>query len=264
MKFYERFDIKMPIEDAKNRFVNQVHNMIFLEYHDPGHDVNINFVAANTIGKPYNIHRGSIDYLDEYITGGFLDTLHITENIYSEIIIKRPQYADDFKNTIIELLEDAPVDLGITWKNGQFYPTGAKLLDEHLVNESLKWLSANAYSTVLEPFEKGLRHLLHSNKRPELKADCITDMYEAVEALAKIITEKDKDLSANKELFISKLNVSNDYKAVLRGLLNEYIDYGCKFRHAGKKKIPTLNETENYIYLSGSIIRAAIQGDNNG
>ncbi len=79
--------------------------------------------------------------------------------------------------------------------------------------------------------------------------------------MAIIITGNDKDLSANKELFVSKLKVSNEPKAVLKGLLNEYIDYGCKYKHAGKKKIPTSNETENFVYLSGSIIRTAVFGN---
>ena len=257
MKFYERFDIRMSIEDAKKRFVNQVRNMIFLKYHEFRGRINLNFIAANTIGRAYDPNHDIFAFFDNYTTGDFDDTLHILENLYIEIKKKGQFSIDEYNNTITKLMADAPVDLGITCKDGQFYPAGAKLLDEKLVNDNLKWLSNKQHSTVLEPFKKGLRHLLHSNKRPELLADCVTDMYEAVEAMAKITTGKDKDLSGNKELFISKLDVSKEYKDVLKGLLTQYIDYGCNFRHAGRKEIPTLNEVENFIYLSGILIRAA-------
>jgi hypothetical protein len=45
-----------------------------------------------------------------------------------------------------------------------FVRTGAKLLDDELVNASLKWLREEKYENVLKPFEKALQHLLESEK----------------------------------------------------------------------------------------------------
>ena len=84
-------------------------------------------------------------------------------------------------------------------------------------------------------------------------------MYEAVEALAKIVTERPKDLSANAELFISKVNVSDHYKI----LLKDYVAYAHKFRHAedrrGARPMPSRAEVESFIYLTGLFIRLAVQ-----
>jgi hypothetical protein len=84
-------------------------------------------------------------------------------------------------------------------------------------------------------------------------------MYEALEALAKIVTGRpDKDLSANRELFIKKVKASDEYKQ----LLKDYIDYANKFRHAVKEgeSRPKLTEkeAESFIYLTGLFIRLAI------
>jgi len=54
--------------------------------------------------------------------------------------------------------------------------------------------------------------------------------------LAKIVTGRpQKDLSANREAFLKKVQASDAYKAILK----EYIKYANEFRHAteeGKQK----------------------------
>lgn len=95
--------------------------------------------------------------------------------------------------------------------------------------------------------------------KPQLLPDVVTDMYEALESLAKITTDRgDKDLSANRDLFIKAIKVSEDYKPILK----EYISYGNHIRHAGKdrKPKPSLKrkEVESFIYLTGLFIRLAV------
>src|SRR5882724_8038685 len=100
----------------------------------------------------------------------------------------------DLGNLIQRLLDASEVDLGIRWENGRFIRSGAALLDEGLVNNPLRWLRSSGYEAVRTPFEKGLSHFLHASKRPELLTDVVTDMYESLEALAKIVTGRpDKD-----------------------------------------------------------------------
>jgi hypothetical protein len=135
---------------------------------------------------------------------------------------------------------------------------GAALLDQKLVNDTLHWLRGAGYDSVLKPFEKGLHHLLEAHIKKDGLSDVITDMYEAVEALAKKVTGRDKDLSENRELFISKVKASDHYKVMLK----DYIDYANDFRHAereGKPK-PQLSEreVESFVYLTGIFIRLAM------
>jgi hypothetical protein len=175
-----------------------------------------------------------------------------------EALYQWPRAKDLVDNAVMEILADSEVDLGIRWNNGHFLPSGSPLLDEKLVNDVLGILGVKGHDGVLVPFKKGLDHFLHSVKKPELLADVITDMYEALEALAKIITGRDKDLSANAELLISKLNVSEEYKPILKA----YIAYANEFRHAAekgqKKAIPPRQEVESFIYLTGLFVRLAM------
>jgi hypothetical protein len=148
------------------------------------------------------------------------------------------------------------VDLGVRWgeKPGHFIPTGAPSLDEALVNDPLSWMSGDALKTVRSPFEKGLRHYIESSKRPELLGDVVTDLYEALEATTKIVTGRDADLSGNRELFISRVRASAEYKL----LLKQYIEYANRFRHAGDRPESSRAEAESFIYLTGLFIRLAI------
>jgi hypothetical protein len=88
---------------------------------------------------------------------------------------------------------------------GKFYPQGDELLDTKLVKDPLDRLKECGLRTVAAPFEKALRHLLAGEKNSSILADAITDAYEALEAMAKVVTTRhERDLSSNAELFLSK------------------------------------------------------------
>jgi hypothetical protein len=160
---------------------------------------------------------------------------------------------------IRRILLDSEIDLGIEWHDGQFIRRGAALLDEKLVNNVLHWLREAKYQAILNPYEKGLGHLLQSFKKPAVLPDVVTDVYEALEALSKIVTERpDRDLSSNREVFISKVKASEAY----RTLLKDYIEYANLFRHAETPTKPrpaiTEREAESFVYLTGVFIRLAL------
>jgi len=121
-------------------------------------------------------------------------------------------------------------------------------------------LSDQKYANVLKPFDKGLHHFIEAQGQPEKLADTVTDMYEALESLAKIITDNDKDLSANREAFVSALELSDDY---YKKMLRDYVAYANEYRHgakSGKQKPPLkLYEVEAFIYTTGLFVRLAIR-----
>ena len=253
-KFHERFDITIDIEESKRRFVNRVQNLIFFKFFytalsDSQRSETL-LKTASFLGEKY-LQKFSIE---RYVDNNFYRCVAALEAFYKSI---NNVYLRRFENLIHFILEESEIDLGITWKSGVFFKTGAKLLDEELVNENLRWLSDQKYKIVLEPFTRGLHHFLESEKHPQILSSVITDMYEALEALAKIITERDKDLSGNAELFIKKLGVSDSYKR----LVKEYISFANEFRHASKKGVekPKLSipEVESFIYMTGLFIRLA-------
>jgi hypothetical protein len=255
LKFVERFNIDVGKDEAKRRFANRAYNRVF--YH---------FFYSISENKRYKIHREIVSALgDKYSYHKNLSD-HIGDDFYRNLLALETfyhsaegYYKSEVDKLIKQLIIESEVDIGIRWEDGRFIKSGAKLLDEKLVNDSLHWLRGKKYSSVIAPFEKGLDHFLHSDKRPELFADVVTDMYEALEALSKIITERpNKDLSANRELFLSRVNASDEYKKIL----SEYISYANEFRHAseeGKKK-PSVSEreVESFIYLTGLFIRLAV------
>lgn len=255
--FHERFDIQFGIDEARRRFMNRVKNRIFRNFfkaqitRDTIQRV-VLWQVANALGKEYE----SLYDFEWYVEDDFHTCLRVLEVSYNALKSKKQR--EELSFLINCILEESEIDLGVNWQNGKFIRTGAKLLDQKLVNEPLRWLSVPKYKNIYAPFAKGLSHFLEAEKRPELLSDVITDMYEALEALSKVVTGRKKDLSANAQLFIKKINASQHYKSILK----EYISYANEFRHAREegKERPTLSlsEVESFIYLTGLFIRLAI------
>lgn len=263
--FHQRFDLEIGLEEAKRRFVNRVHNLIINQTYEILHRHNaprafeehLRRHVVTSLGEIFELHRS----LDGYIKGDFNKCLIALQAIYEFFSAVRNDIAADISEKIGSAIQQSEVDLEIKWQNGEFSRAGAELLDEELVNKSLHWLRGKKYQSVLQPFQKGIEHLFQSLEKPEFLADVIPDMYESLEALAKIITERpDRDFSANQELFLKKIKASPPYKKILK----EYISHANEFRHAveeGKQKPPlSQGEAESFIYLTGLFIRLAIIG----
>ena len=255
MKFNQRFDIEIGLDETKKRFVNRAYNNVFNNFFYSLSDnerFRIHRDIVSALGDKYSFNKN----LAEQIGDDFYRNLQALETFY-----QTSNYRQSAVEELIKLiLSESEVDLGVRWVNGRFIKSGAELFDEKLVNDILHWLREKKYLSVIKPFEKGLGHLLYSEKRPELLSDVITDMYEALEALSKIIAERpNKDLSANRDLFISKVNASKEYKKILA----EYIIYANEFRHAQEEGMnkPAISprEAESFVYLTGLFIRLAIQ-----
>jgi hypothetical protein len=257
--FHERFGIDVGTDEAQRRFMNRVLNTILdgfsgTEFYDLHRHI------AGALGERFRGAAGP-RYLENIVSQDFLRCLDVLEALYDFLKLKgRDSSVRQLTMDIDGIIQASETDLGISWQPPIFVPTGAKLLDERLVYDPLHWLDDPKYQSVYDPFKNGLSHFLESQKKPQLLKDVITDMYEAAEALAKIVTGRtNKDLSANRELFISKINASDHYKE----LLKNYIAYAQTFRHAedrpGARPIPSRAEVESFMYLTGLFIRLAVQ-----
>lgn len=251
--FYQRFNIEIGLEAVQGRFVNRVYNtMPVLFKAAQGNDRRLSWKLANTLGILYEDE----DSLEQFLSDDLYQCIRALEAFYKVI---PGYYKSDFDERIKTILSLTEVDLGIRWRDGVFWRSGAELLDEALVNENLKWLSNPKYIDILTAFEKGLRHFIEAQKQPEKLSDVITDIYEALEALAKIVTGKDKDLSGNAELFISELKLSGHYSEMLKA----HVSYANEYRHAPrqgrKRRAPLPNEVEAFVYTTGLFIRLAMQ-----
>jgi hypothetical protein len=255
--FYQRFALGISLDEAKQKFVARAHNRIFEELYleqEETWGAEIQRAVADALGKRVNFNRS----LSSQIGDDFFDALKAIEAMH--IVASHAGYWNDQLNRLVTyLLLASEIDLGIRWQPPFFVPAGAEELDDKLVNDNLIWLREDSsFEGVLTAYEKGLRHLLHSQNRPEVLKDVITDMYESLEALAKILTGRDSDLSGNAELFIKSVKASDEYKVILRN----YVDYANRFRHAARKTQPrpvlSARETESFVYLTGLFIRLAL------
>ncbi len=258
--FENRFNITSNIDEAKRAFINRVDNIIVKNFFLNRKKVNISvyygrilWAIANEFGEIFDV-TNTFAFYHNYIFHRCLKALEISYRILPRKSQK--QYLDSIISTLVN---DSEVDLGITWQNGIFRPSGAKQLDTVLINETLQWLSQYGYATVLTPFEKGLSHFLDSIDKPALLSDVITDIYESLEAMVKITLKNDNDLSGNKEKFISVLGLSKYY----RKMLGDYIEYANEYRHGVQEGVerpsPKRNEVEAFTYMTGLFIRLAIQ-----
>ena len=264
LSFNRRFNVEVDLEAAKQRFINRLFNLIdedFLGFTRKPCALSEYVEAFKHVAYKLGIRYDGNNTLGYYAGDDFLHILWAIEALF-EAFQMQQNYANsaDRLSKIIELvISESEIDLGIQWRSGVFHPSGAKLMDEELVNEPLKWLADPKYANVLAPFEKGLRHLLESQKQPEKLSDTITDMYEALEAIAKVVTGKDEDISGNREAFISDLKLSNCYGKMLR----DYIEYANQYRHGTGQHVvrgsPLPNEVEAFVYTTGLFIRLAIK-----
>src|SRR5580765_17713 len=88
--------------------------------------------------------------------------------------------ANQLDSDIVEIIHLSEVDLGISWQRGVSLKKGAEILDEKLVNESLRWLANARYKNVLVPFQKGLSHLLEGTKDSQRLASGQRKIWRAV------------------------------------------------------------------------------------
>jgi hypothetical protein len=256
-KFNERFNIEVGTEEAKHRFVHRVYNRVFLHFIGGLPDrlrQEVIGAITNALGVKIDIYTQR-EFWDQ-VGEDFFANLQAIEAMHRSLQDSR--HRTELEEIIVQLFSESEVDLGARWKNGEFLPSGAPMLDEKLVNDVLGMFTSKKYEGALTPFHKGLDLFLHSTKKPELLLDVITDMFEALEALAKIVTGKDAKLDANQELFIATVKASGAYKPILKA----YIAYAHAFRHAAekgqKKAVPSHQEVESFIYLTGLFLRLAM------
>jgi hypothetical protein len=253
-KFHERFKLDINLDEARRRFVNRANNEL----------ISTLGMLENVSGDGEGVERFICSKLGERWKGwGCLSTI-IGDDFFVHVQALEALYAHPASMpqavvSIHQIMADTEIDIGLRWENGSFLPSGSPLLDAKLVNDVLGCLKENQYGGVATPFRKGLEHLLQSISKTQFLSDVVTDMYEALEALAKIVTGRgDKDLSANMESFIKAVQVSDTYKPILK----EYIAYGNKIRHAGRDGQPkpdlTRKEVESFVYLTGVFIRLAV------
>jgi hypothetical protein len=153
-------------------------------------------------------------------------------------------------------------DIGVSYKDGKFFPSGAKELDEELTNKIHHWL--NKYPKVKSLYLNALDCYAGSLKNDIKRKDVVSNAFQAVEELTKIILGN-KTLSFDKNLdtLVEKLKLNKKWSQVFHQYKELSKEYG---RHSGKSDdfIPAKNDTEAFLFLSGIIIRLIVTNMEDG
>jgi hypothetical protein len=261
-RFNEIFGLKDTFEEERKRFVNRVNQDIFHiidteQYIGFQYDELFGLICSdlgvNSNDVPDRRQYGGLETptaLIRTLTGDdFEKTLLVLCILYDrfESFSNRQKW---LSQNVQSIISQSTCNIGVRWKVGFFYPNGAKELDESLIDETLVWLKD--YPNEKKDYQQALEHYL----RDKSSGDVIKNCYSAIEGLARNILGNDKTLDNNKDELLSKIKLSDGWKAILAN----FIKYAHDFRHASEQRHEiTKQETEGYLYMTGLVIRLIIE-----
>jgi hypothetical protein len=267
-RFNEIFGLEDGVEEGKRRFVERVNHVIFHDI-DTEHCDEFGYrnlfdlvcfeLGVNAHDFPQRRQHSLLDD-DTYspapirtlTTNDFDKTLLVLCTLYLYI-----QYGSDaekgqqwLSKRIGLALSRCSCDIGIRWKEGFFYPSGAEELDKPLIEETLTWLKD--YPNESKDYRTALQRYLEEKSL----GDVIKNCYSAVEGVARKVLGNEKTLDNNKDELLAKIGLSDGWKP----LLASYIKYAHDYRHASPERHDiTKPEAEAYLYMTGLIIRLIIE-----
>ncbi|MFA6423914.1 MAG: hypothetical protein WCV83_01210 [Candidatus Magasanikbacteria bacterium] len=280
--FNKRFGKTVDPEEVKHDFVNKITHYLIepldekagLRYGEYSNSTEIfNFVAMEFNQNPTNIiylHNRNHFYSDDiyrpsfkiFSDGVFEKTLILVEIFYDYLSTHsipgtgEKQWSENI-NKIVAYALNQPVSLGISWRDGKFYPEGAEEFDEKLISDVLKWLEQKPkiqalYKNALDQYSQSLSDNIK-------RKDVMSNAFQAVEQLTQEYLKSPKpSFDNNFNSLVDKLVIDKEWKKIF----NSYKELSKEFgRHAGSGDsfIPTQEDTEAFLYLSGLIMRLILE-----
>jgi hypothetical protein len=176
----------------------------------------------------------------------FMETLKVLVILHD---ILRPENVTSLNRSIELALVNAATDLEVRWKDGLFYPSGAKELDEKLISDNLDFIKA--WPEVRAQFSTALAHFRNSLHDAAARKDAITNAYSSIERLAALVLGNDKNFENNSNALVDFLELPSEYKNIVH--YYKQIAHQYSSRHAGSEFAHA--ETEAFIYLTGLLMR---------
>lgn len=259
--FNTALGIKDTVEDEKKRFVNRINQTIFayLQNHLRSKGINtIYHKLCYELGCNPQYGSLEIEFLFENIKNNvfcelshdnFMETLKIVALLYN-IFSEDQEWQQKISTAVEVVLSSTTIDIGVRWKNGVFYPSGAKELDEKLIEDPLEWLVK--YPDEEKDFRKAIKS--YSEKRYD---DVILNCYLSIEGLARKILTNGKTLDNNREDLLKIIGLSQEWKS----FLNNFINYANEFKRHASEKRHRINplEVEALLYFTGLMVRLIIE-----
>ena len=259
-RFNEIVGLGDSVEDERKRFVDRVNQIIFHEIDTVKHK-QFNYrglfkLVCFELGVNAQDFRERIlgeSIYEEYVPAelrtltqsDFNKTLLVLCILYFHVIMK-----DWLSIRVKNILARCSCDIGIKWKDGFFYPSGAEELDISLIEETLTWLTD--YPDEKKDYQRALEGYSENQASPDL----ITNCYSAVEGIARNVLGNKKTLDNNKDELLKKMDLSDGWNSILA----TYVNYAHNYRHASPERHKIKEqEAEAYLYMTGLIIRLIIE-----
>lgn len=261
-RFNEVFGIKDDLSTEQGRFVERINQTALIRIEELNYPVSYEsifkrvcyWLGTNANDRIFQWNRGryshhtAVPNLRSLTGDDYLETLRVLVLLY-KALDKVPAEQKALSDWIEAAISHATVDLGVTWNEGMFYPSGARELDQGLVEEPLKWL-------VDFPNERADYLKAVTSYAGKQLDEVINNCYLAVEGIARVILANQKTLDNNREGLLRKLTLSQEWKA----LLSNFISYANEFKRHASENRHRLNpaEVEAFLYMSGVLLRVAI------
>jgi hypothetical protein len=261
-RFNKVFGIHDDLSQEQGRFVERVNQTAFDRIEELKYPVSYESIfkkvcywlgtnADVRIAKENRMNYGSTRFIPpirSLTDDEFMETLKVLVFLY-EALDKASEEQETLSGWIEAALSHATVDLGVTWNDGMFYPSGARELDESLVEEPLEWLTEFPNERV--DYLKALTG--YTNNRLD---EVIINCYLAVEGIARDVLGNKKTLDNNREELVKRIGISQEWKS----LLSNFINYANEFKRHASDKRHNINpaEVEGFLYMSGLLLRMII------
>ena len=266
-RFNEIFGLEDGIEEERKRFVERVNQIIF-HYMDTEHWEDFDYrtlferVCLELGVNAHDFQSRTLegDMCEEKVPAqmrtlashDFGETLLVLCALYTHIRLgSDAKEGREWLCKYIKLaLSRCTCDIGVRWKDGFFYPSGAEELDKPLIEETLSWLKdcpneRKDYRTALQYYLEG-----------KSLCDVIKNCYSAVEGVVRNVLGNKRTLDNNRDELLTRMNLADGWKS----LLANYIKYAHDYRHASEERHEIAKqEAEAYLYMTGLIMRLVIE-----
>lgn len=268
--FYRRWNIPINENEAFNAFKNRtlmtIDSTLSMNY-SPSVSEEFFFI----VGRAYRNYQDSFDFSvsDKTKICKFLDNeTNFTNYLFYLQAIFWIKDLDKFKkeelfNAFREAIKCSYLSINLVKVHDDylFYPAGAKLLDQYLVDDVLNWIEN--YQDVYENFKNAIEK--YNQKR--YQRNLIDDLRVSLELLLKHILNNNKSLEnqialkkgeiAPLESYLKGKSVGNEIRTMYRTLIGYYTNYQNEYaKHPDKLDEPVDEaEVEFLIYLTGTFIR---------
>lgn len=264
--FYKRWNIDLPDSERWGNFKNRVLN----SYSDRlGTTFLHNSRCEDEFSKLIGLHATQVKGIfDMGITINatlndsptyryFLGEVDIKKFILGlEVLFWMETIEWDYKSNLLVDIKDAiiitAVPLEVANKDNEvlFYPAGAKLLDEKLVNDNLDWLAS--YPKSYETFKLSLSEIGVKGKERHV----IDNLRLSLELLLRGLLNNEKSLE-NQNAVLGSYLKGKGTSVQISNLFRVVLDYFNKFQNDNIKHQNNAqsDEVEFILYLTGTLMR---------